>query len=136
MTCNVQNLFCVQMAGLCWMAVVLAFSLSVGNTGAIDLNEVQAIVNFILNKWVHFFASCWKYRRVQYCLKKELLMNKVDVSHHKVSINNNRWRLKSVLIVITWTQILKSMFPGRGSLCLWIISTFEWLHYGRGSSYN
>ncbi|KAF1394556.1 hypothetical protein PFLUV_G00002260 [Perca fluviatilis] len=39
------------MAGLCWMAVVLAFSLSVGNTGAIDLNEVQAIVNFILNKY-------------------------------------------------------------------------------------
>ncbi|XP_039673074.1 uncharacterized protein LOC120569296 isoform X3 [Perca fluviatilis] len=37
------------MAGLCWMAVVLVFSLSVGNTGTMTQNEVQAIVNFILN---------------------------------------------------------------------------------------
>ncbi|XP_078126809.1 uncharacterized protein LOC144530914 [Sander vitreus] len=41
----------IHMAGLCWMAVVLAFSLSVGNTEAMDQDEVQTIVNFILNKY-------------------------------------------------------------------------------------
>ncbi|XP_039673086.1 uncharacterized protein LOC120569296 isoform X4 [Perca fluviatilis] len=38
-----------KMAGLCWMAVVLAFSLSVGNTGAMDQNKVQKLAKYILN---------------------------------------------------------------------------------------
>ncbi|XP_034712346.1 uncharacterized protein LOC117934627 [Etheostoma cragini] len=39
------------MAGLCWMVVVLVFSLSAGHTEAMDLNEVQRIVEYLLNKY-------------------------------------------------------------------------------------
>ncbi|XP_028421331.1 uncharacterized protein LOC114546612 [Perca flavescens] len=39
------------MAGLCWMAVVLVFSLSVGNTEAMDQNKLEKIVKYIMDTY-------------------------------------------------------------------------------------
>ena len=43
-------LICVQMAGLCWMAVALAFFLSAENTLAVDQNRLAEFVNGTLDK--------------------------------------------------------------------------------------
>ena len=42
---------CVQMAGLCWMAVVLAVFLSAENSlAAVDQNRLAAFVDGVLSK--------------------------------------------------------------------------------------
>ncbi|XP_039666508.1 uncharacterized protein LOC120565143 [Perca fluviatilis] len=53
-----------KMAGLCWMAVVLAFSLSAGNTEAMNQNRLETIVKYIME----MYSVCNKGNTLQFSL--------------------------------------------------------------------